>query len=116
MGKTLIYQIVPRLWGNMNEHPVKGGSCAVNGSGKFSDIDEDTLAYLKWCGYTHVWLTGIIRHSCSDPTAMGGLSEGNGGHVSNRQFVKGLAGSPYAIQDYYDVNPYLADNPSARLH
>ena len=116
MGKTLIYQIVPRLWGNMDEHPVKGGSCVVNGSGKFSDIDEDTLAYLKWCGYTHVWLTGVIRHSCSDPTAMGGLSEGNGGHVSNGQFVKGLAGSPYAIQDYYDVNPYLADNPSARLH
>ena len=116
MGKTLIYQIVPRLWGNMNEHPVKGGSCAENGSGRFSDIDEDTLAYLKWCGYTHLWLTGIIRHSCSDPTAMGGLSEGNGGHVSNGQFVKGLAGSPYAIQDYYDVNPYLADNPSARLH
>mgnify|MGYP002521230315 FL=1 len=116
MGKILIYQIVPRLWGNMNEHPVKGGSCAENGSGRFSDIDEDTLAYLKWCGYTHLWLTGIIRHSCSDPTAMGGLSEGNGGHVSNGQFVKGLAGSPYAIQDYYDVNPYLADNPSARLH
>ena len=115
MGKTLIYQIVPRLWGNMNEHPVKNGSYAENGSGKFSDIDTGTLEYLKWCGYTHIWLTGIIRHSCCDPSAMGGLSEGNGGHVSNAQFVKGLAGSPYAIQDYYDVNPYLADNPSGRI-
>lgn len=99
----------------MNDHTVKNASYAENGSGKFSDIDEGTLSYLKWCGYTHVWLTGIIRHSCSDPTAMRGLTEGNGGHLSNPQFVKGLAGSPYAIQDYYDVNPYLADNPSERL-
>lgn len=113
--KTLIYQIIPRLWGNRNDHVVKNGNYAENGSGKFSDIDEGTLAYLKWCGYTHVWLTGIIRHSCSDPTAMRGLTEGNGGHVSNGQFVKGLAGSPYAIQDYYDVNPYLADTPSKRI-
>ena len=113
--KTLIYQTVPRLWGNMNDHVVKNASYAENGSGKFSDIDEGTLAYLKWCGYTHVWLTGIIRHSCSDPTAMRGLTEGNGGHLSNAQFVKGLAGSPYAIQDYYDVNPYLADTPSERM-
>ena len=115
MGKTLIYQIIPRLWGNKNEYPVKNGCYAENGSGKFSDIDTGTLEYLKWCGYTHVWLTGIIRHSCCDPSAMGGLVEGNGGHVSNAQFVKGLAGSPYAIQDYYDVNPYLADNPSDRI-
>lgn len=115
MVKTLIYQIVPRLWGNMNEHPAKNGSYAENGSGKFSDIDEGTLAYLKWCGYTHIWLTGIIRHSCCDQSAMRGLADGNGGHVSNAQFVKGLAGSPYAIQDYYDVNPYLADKPTERM-
>ncbi len=115
MGKTLIYQIVPRLWGNRTENPVKNGIYAQNGSGKFSDIDEGTLDYLKWCGYTHIWLTGVIRHSCSDVTAFGGLLEGNGGHKSNPQFVKGLAGSPYAIQDYYDVNPYLADSPSDRL-
>ncbi len=115
MGKTLIYQVVPRIWGNRTENPVKNGTYAQNGSGRFSDIDEDMLGYLKWCGYTHVWLTGVIRHSCSDPTAMRGLAEGGGGHVSNGQFVKGLAGSPYAIQDYYDVNPYLADNPSGRI-
>lgn len=99
----------------MDDHSVKNGSYAENGSGKFSDIDEGTLSCLRWCGYTHVWLTGVIRHSCCDPTAMRGLTEGNGGHLSNPQFVKGLAGSPYAIQDYYDVNPYLADNPSERL-
>lgn len=115
MGKTLIYQLLPRLWGNRCEKPVKGGIYAQNGSGKFSDIDSGTLEYLKWCGYTHIWLTGVIRHSCSDVTAMGGLTECHGGHLSSPQFVKGLAGSPYAIQDYYDVNPYLADIAEDRL-
>lgn len=99
----------------MKENPFPDGSYAENGSGKFSDIDESTLAYIKWLGCTHIWLTGVIRHSCSDPTALGGLLENNGGHCSDPQFVKGRAGSPYAIQDYYDVNPYLADNPKERI-
>ncbi len=115
MGKTLIYQLLPRLWGNVGDSPVKDGTYSRNGSGKFSDIDADTIAYLKYCGYTHIWLTGVIRHSCCDASAMGGLGEGQGGHISDGQFVKGLAGSPYAIQDYFDVNPYLADVPQNRI-
>lgn len=99
----------------MNENPIPDGSYAENGSGKFSCIDDNTLEYIKWLGCTHIWLTGVIRHSCSDSTAFGGLSENNGGHCSDPQFVKGKAGSPYAIQDYYDVNPYLADNPQERI-
>lgn len=99
----------------MKENPVPNGSYAENGSGKFSDIDDRTLEYIKWLGCTHIWITGVIRHSCSDQTAFGGLNENNGGHCSDPQFVKGRAGSPYAIQDYYDVNPYLADNPSERI-
>ena len=107
--------MLPRLWGNKKDKFTPDGNYSQNGSGKFSDIDSDTLEYLKWTGASHLWLTGVIRHACSDLEAMGGLKEGRGGHLSNAQFVKGKAGSPYAIQDYYDVNPYLADNPSKRM-
>ena len=107
MNKPIIYQMLPRLWGNDTANPVKNGSLAENGTGRFSDIDNSTLEYLKWIGCSHVWYTGVIRHSTQE-------SEG-GCMVSHHQFVKGKAGSPYAICDYYDVNPYLADNPEDRM-
>ena len=81
MRKPIIYQMLPRLWGE----------------GRMSSVDDATLDYLRGLGVSHVWCTGIIRHSTGKP------------------FVKGDAGSPYAISDYYDVNPYLADVPSRRI-
>ena len=99
--------MLPRLWGNNKIKPKKNGSLTDNGTGKFSDIDKKTLEYLKWLGCSHVWFTGVIRHSTQEDVA--------GCIQSHPQFVKGKAGSPYAICDYYDVNPYLADNPSDRL-
>ncbi len=99
--------MLPRLWGNDKIRPKKNGSLAENGTGKFSDIDADTLDYLKWLGCSHVWYTGILRHSTQ-------ASE-EGCVPSHPQFVKGKAGSPYAICDYYDVNAYLADNPDNRM-
>lgn len=107
MDKPIIYQVLPRLWGNDTENPVKNGSLAENGTGKFSDINDKTLEYLDWLGCTHVWYTGVLRHSTQE-------SE-QGCLASHPQFVKGRAGSPYAICDYYDVNPYLADNPQERM-
>ena len=107
MDKPIIYQMLPRLWGSSKVRPKKNGTLAENGTGKFSDIDTDTLEYLKWLGCSHVWYTGIIRHSTQ--------SSEEGCPASHPQFVKGKAGSPYAICDYYDVNPYLADNPSYRM-
>lgn len=107
MQKPIIYQVLPRLWGNDNESPVKGGSLSENGTGKLSDIDKNTLEYLKWLGCSHIWLTGIIRHSTQTSEA--------GCTPSHPQFVKGKAGSPYAICDYYDVNAYLADEPENRM-
>lgn len=106
-SKSIIYQILPRLWGNDTENLTQNGNLAQNGTGKFSDIDTDTLDYLKWLGCSHVWFTGVLRHSTQE-------SE-QGCMASHPQFVKGKAGSPYAICDYYDVNPYLADNPSERI-
>ncbi len=88
----LIYQMLPRLWGN----------------GRFSGIDAATLDYLKkTLGADCLWCTGVIRHAtaCQD----------RGCTPSHPQIVKGSAGSPYAITDYYDVNPYLADNPDKRM-
>jgi len=99
--------MLPRLWGNSNESPVKGGTLSENGTGKFSDIDTATLEYLKWLGCSHVWFTGILRHSTQTSEA--------GCTPSHPQFVKGNAGSPYAICDYYDVNAYLADDPDKRM-
>ena len=107
MNKPIIYQMLPRLWGNNTENPVRNGNLKENGTGKFSDINEATLKYLKWMGCSHVWYTGILRHSTKESEA--------GCMQSHPQFVKGKAGSPYAICDYYDVNPYLADNPSDRM-
>lgn len=67
------------------------------GNGRLSAFDAKTFAYLKDLGVTHVWYTGLLRHA------------------TGKDFVKGSAGSPYAVSDYYDVNPYLADNPEARM-
>jgi glycosidase len=107
MSKPIIYQMLPRLWGNDTTTPSKDGCLAENGTGKFSDIDVNTLEYLKWLGCSHVWYTGIIRHSTQE-------SE-QGCIPSHPQFVKGKAGSPYAICDYFDVNAYLADDPQRRM-
>ena len=105
--KPIIYQMLPRLWGNDKIRPKNNGTLTDNGTGKFSDIDDATLKYLKWLGCSHVWYTGVLRHSTQ-------ASE-DGCIPSHPQFVKGKAGSPYAICDYYDVNAYLADNPDDRM-
>lgn len=107
MQKPIIYQMLPRLWGNDKLRPKKNGTLAENGTGKFSDIDTATLDYLKWLGCSHIWFTGVLRHSTQ-------ASE-DGCTPSHPQFVKGKAGSPYAICDYYDVNIYLSDNPEDRM-
>lgn len=107
MNKPIIYQMLPRLWGNDKSRPKKNGTLADNGTGKFSDIDSATLEYIRWLGCSHVWFTGILRHSTQ--------AAEQGCVPSHPQFVKGRAGSPYAICDYYDVNPYLADDPDRRI-
>ena len=108
MSKTIVYQMFPRLWGNRVTDPVPDGSLAENGCGKFSSIDDKTLIWLKEkLRVTHVWYTGVIRHATTE-VFPGCLS-------SAQAIVKGKAGSPYAITDYFDVNPYLADNPKNRI-
>lgn len=107
MGKYLIYQLLPRLWGNIEGKNKQNGTLAENGCGTFGNIDGQTLDYLKGMGFTHIWLTGVVRHATAEDTC--------GCTPSSSDWVKGRAGSPYAITDYYDVNPYLADNPENRM-
>ena len=108
MGKVIVYQLLPRLWGNLVDNPIPGGGLERNGCGKFSSIDDRTLTWLRdELKVTHVWYTGVPRHATTV------AFEGCG--ASDPSIVKGLAGSPYAITDYFDVNPYLADNPADRM-
>lgn len=107
MEKSIIYQVFPRYWGDRAGRQKKNGTLGENGCGKFSDIDGESLAYFKSLGITHLWLTGIIRHATGATT--------DGCTASSPDWVKGKAGSPYAITDYYDVNPYLAETPDKRM-
>jgi glycosidase len=107
--KLIIYQLLPRLFGNSNTHNIAYGTLAENGSGKFNDITDKALAGILEMGTTHVWFTGVIAHaSLTDYSAYGIKPD-------DADVVKGRAGSPYAIRDYYDVDPDLAVDVKNRM-
>lgn len=107
--KITIYQIFTRLFGNIKEEMTFDGSREENGCGKFYDITEKALSEIQKLGITNVWYTGIIEHALVEGYPDKGIVDGN------PMVIKGKAGSPYAIKDYYDVNPDLADNPGNRI-
>ncbi|MFO7863647.1 MAG: hypothetical protein R6U85_06575, partial [Salinivirgaceae bacterium] len=96
-----IYQVFTRLFRNDNGQNVFNGSLAENGCSKFNDFDGQALRAIKDMGYTHVWLTGVIRHATATDYTAYGID------ADCPQIVKGKAGSPYAIKDYFDVSPDL---------
>lgn len=107
--KIVIYQVLVRLFGNTCTRNVPYGTKQENGVGKFSDLTNAALEGIKELGTTHIWLTGVLHHALvGDYTHIG---------IPNDipYLVKGRAGSPYAIKDYYNVNPDLADDPAKRL-
>ena len=107
--KVLIYQVFTRLYGNRNTTRKENGTLAENGCGKMNDFTPKVLKELAQTGYSHVWYTGIIRHaSQTDYTAYGIPRQ-------HPAVVKGKAGSPYAITDYYDVDPDLAVDVKQRM-
>ena len=109
MSKFTIYQLLPRLFGNTNESCVPNSILLVNGCGKFNDITEEVIIKIKELGITHIWYTGIIEHAtCTDYSS-------NGVTKDCCSVVKGVAGSPYAIKDYYDVDPDLAVDVDNRM-
>ena len=107
--KTIIYQMLPRLFGNNNPTRKEWGSVEENGTGKFNDINVRVLKRIKDMGVTHIWYTGVIRHATETDYSKYGIPQ------QNKDVVKGRAGSPYAITDYYDVDPDLAENVENRM-
>ncbi len=109
MSKVIVYQVLPRLFGNDIEEPLFNGSIEQNGCGKFNSFTLAALRKIKELGATHVWYTGIIEHSTQTDYTDYGIGR------DHRAMVKGKAGSPYAIKDYYDVDPDLAQNVANRM-
>src|SRR5688572_922229 len=107
--KLIIYQLLPRLFGNTNTTNKHYGSIEENGVGKFNDIHEKALQEIRNMGFTHVWYTGIIEHATMTDYSAHGIKP------DDPDIVKGRAGSPYAIKDYYDVDPDLAVDVAKRM-
>lgn len=104
-----IYQLFPRLFGNRNTNPKYDGDINENGCGHFDDINDNILKTLSDLGFTHIWLTGILRHATQTEHSTIGLKP------NHPDITKGKAGSPYSITDYYDLDPDLAINPAERM-
>lgn len=107
--KQVIYQVFPRLFGNTNTTNKPWGTIDENGVGKFSDFSIKALQEIKNLGVTYIWYTGIPHHGVIRDYSKYGISN------DDPDIFKGRAGSPYAVKDYYNVNPDLADNPEKRL-
>ena len=107
--KMIIYQLMPRWFTNCKENCVSNGTIRQNGCGKFNEIDESKLRSIKSLGATHVWYTGVIEHATATDYSRQGIMP------CNHHVVKGKAGSPYAIRDYYDVCPDLAVKVKDRM-
>ena len=106
-GKLVVYQVFTRLFGNQNSTNKPWGTLAENGVGKFADFDDRALAAIRAYGVSHLWYTGVLHHALL--TRYPDISD------DHPSVVKGRAGSPYAVKDYYNVNPDLATDPSHRL-
>ena len=107
--KVIIYQVFTRLFGNRNLSRKENGTVAENGCGKMADFTSKVLKDIQKMGVSHVWYTGIIRHATQTDYSAYGIPR------QHPAIVKGKAGSPYAITDYYDVDPDLAVDVRQRM-
>lgn len=107
--KPLIYQIFTRLYGNKKNANIPAGSIEENGCAKMNDITAKQLERIASMGFTHVWFTGLIEHATQTDYSANGIK------ADHPAVVKGRAGSPYAIKDYYDIDPDLAVNVKQRM-
>ncbi|MCX2802447.1 alpha-amylase family protein [Microbulbifer thermotolerans] len=107
--KPVIYQVMTRLYGNTNPTNKPWGTLEENGVGKFNDFTPEVLGEIRDLGANYIWYTGALHHAL-----VGDYTEYGIGN-DDPDVVKGRAGSPYAIKDYYSVNPDLAENPAQRL-
>ena len=107
--KVVVYQVFTRLFGNTNSTNKPWGTIEENGVGKFNDFTDKALTEIKKLGVTHIWYTGVPHHDVITDYTEFGISN------DDPDVVKGRAGSPYAVKDYYNVNPDLAENVENRL-
>ena len=108
-NKLIIYQVLPRLFGNTNTTNKYYGSVEENGCGKFNDFTDHALSAIKNLGITHIFYTGVIEHATMTDYSQFSIK------TDDPDIVKGRAGSPYAIKDYYDVDPDLAVDVNNRM-
>ncbi|TGE09334.1 alpha-amylase family glycosyl hydrolase [Hymenobacter fodinae] len=107
--KLVIYQMMTRLFGNKTAVNKHYGTLQENGVGKFNDINTTALQAIKKMGVSHVWFTGVLEHATMTNYTKDGIA------LDDADVVKGRAGSPYAVKDYYDVDPDLAVNVKNRM-
>ena len=107
--KLVIYQVFTRLFGNQQEEFVPWGTIEENSVGKFNDFTDAALEGIRELGTTHIWYTGVLHHAVITDYSEFGISN------DDPDVVKGRAGSPYAVKDYYQVDPDLAEDPAHRL-
>ncbi len=105
--RAVVYQLFVRHFSNFTEGGVPWGTRAENGCGTFAGVNDAALEAIARMGVTHLWLTGVLRHATQTPH--------EGVPPCPACVVKGIAGSPYAVTDYYDVDPDLATEPAARM-
>src|SRR4051812_17393095 len=108
-NKAVVYQVFTRLFGNKNTTNKPWGTIEENGVGKFNDFTDKALHEIKDLGASYIWYTGVPHHAVIRDYTNIGISN------DDPEVVKGRAGSPYAVKDYYNVNPDLAVNPAKRL-
>lgn len=109
MPKFVIYQVLPRLFGNYNVTRKYKGSIEENGCGKFNSFTAKALEEIRNFGATHIWYTGVLEHATKTDYSRFGIPPDHPG------VIKGNAGSPYAIKDFYDVDPDLAEDVPNRM-
>lgn len=107
--KIIIYQVFTRLFGNNTMKCKANGAIEENGCGKLADFTTKALSEIKKLGATHIWYTGIIEHATQTNYSRYGI------RPDHPAVVKGKAGSPYAIKDYYDIDPDLATSVPDRM-
>jgi len=107
--KINVYQVFTRLFGNTNTTNKAWGTLEENGVGKFDDFSDRALEAIKDLGITHIWYTGVLHHAMVTDYSTYGIPG------DDPDVVKGRAGSPYSVKDYYNVNPDLAMDPARRL-
>ncbi|MBO4450984.1 MAG: alpha-amylase [Bacteroidaceae bacterium] len=107
--RPIIYQTLPRLFGAVSKENVRYGSIDQNGCGKMNDYTAKALKHIQGLGFNYIWYTGLIEHATKTDYSRYGIK------ADNPVVVKGNAGSPYAIKDYYDIDPDLAVDVKNRM-